>query len=98
MLDDQPCHIATANKSVVSVPYSIDTNNFPIFALQNQTSNAIFKRTLYQFDHLYVESETITRVMAISVRPYQSCVPHRIGYLEQTYEHIQARPDALLWT
>ena len=46
----------------------------------------------------YAESESITRVMAISVHPYLSGVPHRIGYLEKIYEHILARPGVLMWT
>jgi len=45
----------------------------------------MFKRTVDQFDRLYAESESITRVMAISVHPYLSGVPHRIGYLEKIY-------------
>ncbi|MFP6759143.1 MAG: polysaccharide deacetylase, partial [Alphaproteobacteria bacterium] len=68
------------------------------FALQNQPSDAMFKRTVDQFDRLYAESESITRVMAISVHPYLSGVPHRIGYLEKIYEHILARPGVLMWT
>ena len=58
----------------------------------------MFKRTVDQFDRLYAESESITRVMAISVHPYLSGVPHRIGYLEKIYEHILARPGVLMWT
>ena len=58
----------------------------------------MFKRTIDQFDRLYCESESITRVMAISVHPYLSGVPHRIGYLEKIYEHILARPGVLMWT
>jgi hypothetical protein len=36
--------------------------------------------------------------MAISVHPYISGVPHRIGYFEQLYEYIRQRPGVLLWT
>jgi len=98
VLDDQPCRIATDTGSMVSIPYSVETNDIPIFALQNQPSDAMFKRTIDQFDRLYAESETITRVMAISVHPYLSGVPHRIGYLEKIYEHIQAHSNVLMWT
>ena len=58
----------------------------------------MFKRTVDQFDRLYAESESITRVMAISVHPYLFGVPHRIGYLEKIYGHILARPGVLMWT
>ena len=98
VLDDQPTRIETANGSMVSVPYSVETNDIPIFALQNHQSDVMYKRTVDQFEHLYAESETITRVMAISVHPYLSGVPHRIGYLEKIYEHIKTKPDVLMWT
>ena len=98
VLDDQPTRISTTNGSIVSVPYSLETNDIPIFALQNHESDAMYKRTVDQFEQLYTESEVITRVMAISVHPYLSGVPHRIGYLEKIYEHIKSKPDVLMWT
>ena len=36
--------------------------------------------------------------MAISVHPYITGVPHRIGYLERLYEYIRQRPGVWLWT
>ena len=98
VLDDQPTRIAVGTGSVTSVPYTLETNDIPIFALQNQPSDAMYKRTVDQFERLYAESENIMRVMAISVHPYLSGVPHRIGYLEKIYEYISARPGVLMWT
>ena len=98
VLDDQPCRIATKSGSMVSVPYSVETNDIPIFALQNQPSDAMLKRTVDQFEQLYGESETLTRVMAISMHPYLTGAPHRIKYLEKIYEHIMAKPGVLMWT
>jgi peptidoglycan/xylan/chitin deacetylase (PgdA/CDA1 family) len=98
VLDDQPVKLETRHGPVVSLPYSVETNDIPIFALQNQPSDAMLRRTIDQFDRLYEESAQITRVMAISVHPYLSGVPHRIGYLEKIFEHIQAKPDVALWT
>lgn len=98
VLDDQPVKLETRHGPVVSVPYSVETNDIPIFALQNQPSDAMLRRTIDQFDRLYEESARITRVMAISVHPYLSGVPHRIGYLEKIFEHIQAKPDVAMWT
>ena len=98
VLDDQPTRIAAGTGSVISVPYTLETNDIPIFALQNQPSDAMYKRTVDQFERLYAESENIMRVMAISVHPYLSGVPHRIGYLEKIYEYISARPGVLMWT
>ncbi len=98
VLDDQPCRIATKSGSMISVPYTLETNDIPIFALQNRPSDAMLRRTVDQFEQLYAESGTITRIMAISVHSYLSGVPHRIGYLKEIYEHILGRPGVVMMT
>lgn len=98
VLDDQPCSIQTRSGPIVSIPYTLETNDITVFALQNHSSDEFLKRCIDQFERLYLESETITRVMAISLHPYISGVPHRIGYLEKLYEHILDKPDVLLFT
>jgi allantoinase len=66
--------------------------------LQHHPSEEWLNRGMRQFDRLYQESETITRVMAVSIHPYITGVPHRIGYLERLYEYMQSRPGVLMWT
>lgn len=98
VLDDQPCEIQTTSKPMISVPYTVETNDITTMALQHHASEEFLKRTKEQFDRLYQESETITRVMAISVHPYITGVPHRIRYLEEIYAYIQSKSDVLMWT
>ena len=98
VLDDQPCALRTAHGPMVSVPYTVEMNDIPMMALQHHPSEEWLRRGMDHFDRLYAESERITRVMAISIHPYITGVPHRIGYLERLYEHIRQRPGVLLWT
>jgi len=98
VLDDQPCRIETAHGPVVSVPYTLEMNDIAMMVLQNHPSEEWLRRGIEQFERLYAESERITRVMAISVHPYITGVPHRIGYLEKLYQHIAKRPGVLHWT
>ena len=67
MLDDQPVTIVTPSGPVVSVPYTLETNDIIVMALQNHRSDGLFRRAAGQFDRLHAESETNTRVMAISL-------------------------------
>jgi peptidoglycan/xylan/chitin deacetylase (PgdA/CDA1 family) len=97
VLDDQPVYVRTRKGPVVSVPYTVETNDIPMMLIQQHGSEELLRRGIDHFDRLYAESATITRVMAISVHPYITGVPHRIGYLERLYEHIRARRDVLLW-
>jgi peptidoglycan/xylan/chitin deacetylase (PgdA/CDA1 family) len=98
VLDDQPCEIQTSAGPIVSVPYTLEVNDIPLMALQQHSSDELLRRGIDQFERLYQESETITRVMAISVHPYITGVAHRIGYLEKLYQHIKGKPGVLLWT
>ena len=98
MLDDQPVVIETGTGPLVSVPYTLETNDITVHALQQLPSDALYRRGVDQFERLYQESASITRIMAISLHPYITGVPHRIGYLERLYGHVLARPGVLMWT
>ena len=45
------------------------------------------KRCTDQFDRLYLEGAENARVMAISIHPYITGVPHRIKYLEALLDY-----------
>ena len=98
VLDDQPVKIQTAHGPVVSVPYTVEMNDIAMMVLQNHPSEEWLRRGIDQFDRLYAEGEKSARVMAISVHPYITGVPHRIAYLEKLYEYIRQRPGVHLWT
>jgi peptidoglycan/xylan/chitin deacetylase (PgdA/CDA1 family) len=98
VLDDQPCQIETASGPIVSVPYTVEMNDIAMMVLQNHPSEEWLRRGIDQFDRLYAEGENSMRVMAISVHPYITGVPHRIGYLEKLYEYILQRPGVKMWT
>ncbi len=98
VLDDQPCRIDTAFGPIVSVPYTVEMNDISMMVLQHHPGEEWLRRGIDHFDRLYAEGEQSMRVMAISVHPYISGVPHRIGYLERLYEYISQRPGVKLWT
>jgi allantoinase len=98
VLDDQPCVIQTATRPVVSIPYTVEMNDIAMMVLQNHPSSEWLRRGIDHFDRLYAEGEKSARVMAISVHPYITGVPHRIAYIERLYEYIRQRPGVLMWT
>jgi peptidoglycan/xylan/chitin deacetylase (PgdA/CDA1 family) len=98
VLDDQPVAIATRAGPLVSVPYTLETNDITVHALQHLPSDALYRRGVDQFEWLYQESATITRVMALSLHPYLTGVAHRVRHLERLYAHLLARPGVLMWT
>jgi peptidoglycan/xylan/chitin deacetylase (PgdA/CDA1 family) len=97
VLDEQPCRIETTHGPVTSIPYTVEMNDIAMMALQHHPSEEWLRRGIDTFDRLYQEGEKTARVMAISVHPYITGAPHRIGYLEKLYEYILQRPGVVHW-
>ena len=79
--------------SLVALPYTVELNDVVISAVQQHGSDEILKRGLRQFERLYDEGAESVRVMTISLHPYLSGVPHRIGDVEELYEHLRQRSN-----
>ncbi len=98
VFDDQPVWIPTATRPMLSVPYSVEINDIAMMALQNHRGTEMYERGVEQIDRLWQESETIPRVMAISVHPYISGAPHRIAALERLLKYVKAKPGVVIRT
>jgi allantoinase len=98
VLDDLPVPIRTRTGSMHSVPYTVELNDVVMSAVQQQPSDEILRRGRDQFDRLYLEGATSPRVMAISIHPYLTGVPHRIKYLEALYDYILGHEGVVMWT
>jgi peptidoglycan/xylan/chitin deacetylase (PgdA/CDA1 family) len=98
VLDDQPVTLKTRVGDIVSVPYTVEINDVVMSAVQQQPSDEIYRRGVDQFDRLYLDGEKTPRVMAISIHPYLTGVPHRIKYLEALYDYILGHEGVVMWT
>jgi hypothetical protein len=98
VLDDQPCVIQAKPRPVVSVPYTVEMNDIAMMLLQSHPSEEWLRRGIDHFDRLHLDGEANARVMAISLHPYISGVPHRIGYVERLFDYIRGKPGVQLWT
>ena len=96
--DDLPVEMQTKSGPIVSLPYPVEVNDVVMSAVQQQPSDEILRRGRDTFDRLYQEGASIPRIMAISIHPYLTGVPHRIKYLEALLDYILGRPDVVLMT
>ena len=89
MYDDQPAPIKVKSGKLVSVPYSIELNDVPVFAnsFEGDYFSLICKA---QFDQLYKEGAESGRVMCIALHPYLIGQPHRIKYLDDVLGYIMS--------
>jgi hypothetical protein len=83
---------------MTTIPYSVETNDIVIHALQHLSSEQFLKRCTDQFDRLYLEGASNARIMAISIHPYITGVPHRIKYLEALLDYVIGHDGVALMT
>ena len=98
VLDEQPVPIRTSTGTMTSIPYTVEVNDVVVSAVQQHRSDELLMRGRDQFDRLYLDGRTAPRIMAISIHPYLTGVPHRIRYLEALYDHILSHQDVVMWT
>ncbi len=98
VLDEQPTWIAARPKPVLSVPYTVELNDIPMMALQHHRSDELLLRGQLQMQRMVQDGAQSPRVMAISVHPYITGVPHRIGFFEQLLDAVLANPKVRFMT
>ncbi len=97
VFDDEPTEIQTAHGPLVTLPYSIETNDIPMMIVQHHEAEYWTQKCIDTFDRYYQEGADRAKIMAIAIHPYISGQPFRIKYLERVYEHIRAHRDVLHW-
>jgi peptidoglycan/xylan/chitin deacetylase (PgdA/CDA1 family) len=87
--DDQPYLMSLdGGQRLVSVPYSHEINDKPVFERAHRTADEFREMICRQFDVLYREGAESGRVMAIALHPYLTGVPHRIDAFDAALAHI----------
>jgi peptidoglycan/xylan/chitin deacetylase (PgdA/CDA1 family) len=91
--DDQPYEMMLdGGRRLVSVPYSHEINDKPVFERAHRTADEFREMICRQFDVLYREGAESGRVMAIALHPYLTGVPHRIDAFDAALAYICRHP------
>jgi allantoinase len=96
--DDQPYFMDFGGRQLVSLPYSVQTNDVPMYFDMKASVEDFEKILCRQFDVLYREGAESGRVMAIAVHPFVTGQPHRIVAFERALEYICAHAGVWLAT
>ena len=98
VVDDLPVWMTTKHGPLLGVPYSLEINDSPIYAVQAHASPEMYQRFLDTLDVFGEETKENPRVMTIALHPHLIGVPHRIGYLARMIDDLQARHDTIFMT
>lgn len=93
--DDLPYRM---NNGLVSIPYSIELNDMPLFNTPSISIQDFYGRICETFDVLYAEGATHPRVMCIALHPFLIGVPHRIRWLDRALAYIRGHDRVWLAT
>lgn len=93
VLDDLPCWLNTKHGPLLSIPYTLELNDSPLYAGQHMSSSEIYDRLVDTLSVFETELKTQPRVLTLALHPHLIGVPHRFAYLERMLDLLQARDD-----
>ncbi len=97
--DDQPFPLKLeSGRKMISVPYSIELNDIPLFVGKSYTGEQYYQMVVDAFDVLYDESAQNGRVFCLALHPFVINQPFRHKYLDKALEYITSRSDVWLTT
>jgi peptidoglycan/xylan/chitin deacetylase (PgdA/CDA1 family) len=96
--DEQPYPMRVKAGTMLSMPYSVEINDIPVFLDLKQSGETFGRMIRDQFDVLYEDGAKTGRVMAISVHPFLIGHPHRSKYFANALAHITSRQEVWLAT
>lgn len=86
--DDVPVPIIVPGRRLISLPYSYDLNDAPLWDGRPYGGRYFVQACKDAFDRLYAESADGGRVFCIALHPYQIGQPHHVGHLREILDHI----------
>ena len=98
LLDDLPCWMRTKHGPMLGLPYTWELNDVPIWVVQSNDSDALFKRLELTMSVLEREAETQPRIVTFGLHPHIVGVPHRAYYMEKAFDLLLARKDTVFVT
>jgi peptidoglycan/xylan/chitin deacetylase (PgdA/CDA1 family) len=96
--DDQPYPFDVGEARMISVPYSIELNDIPLFVGKSFTGPEFKEMIVDWFDQLYEDGDSTGRVMTVALHPFIANQPSRHRHLAEALRHIAGHDDVWLTT
>lgn len=86
--DDQPQPVNVTSGRLISVPYSLEVNDWTALHVNAAPPRVYTEMLKAQFDRLYAEGARSGRVMCVPLHPFLVGMPHRAAALEEAFAYI----------
>jgi peptidoglycan/xylan/chitin deacetylase (PgdA/CDA1 family) len=100
VVDDLPVWIRTEHGPMVGLPYALELNDVPMYAIQHNASDAMLERmkaTLSIYEREIAETGQ-PRVLTLALHPHIIGVPHVAYHFEKALDILCARDDTVFVT
>ena len=98
LLDDEPLWMTTADGPMVSLPYTVELNDVPIYVVTNQASTALADRIRANMAYYARTGFDRTRVMTIALHPHVIGVAHRMESFQAAMEELARHEEVAFAT
>jgi peptidoglycan/xylan/chitin deacetylase (PgdA/CDA1 family) len=98
VLDDLPGWMATIHGPLIAMPYSLETNDSVIYAVEKHASPEMWRRVEDTLQVLGGELARQPRVLTLGLHPHLIGAPHRFLYLEKMLDRLADHPQAVFMT
>jgi allantoinase len=97
-VDDLPCWMKTKHGPMVAMPYTVELNDVPIWAVEKHSSDEMYKRVMLTLEYMEKETAHNPKVITIALHPHLIGVAHRMGYFEKLIDALLKRNDTVFVT
>ncbi|MDB3914787.1 polysaccharide deacetylase family protein [bacterium] len=98
LIDELPCWMRTKSGPILAMPYTFELNDVPIWTVQNNSCDEMYKRvnaTLEVFDE---EKLSNTKIITLALHPHIVGVPQNFNYFKKTIQELKKRDDVTFMT
>ena len=96
--DDQPLPVKVKSGRLISVPYSLEINDFTSLFQGNSTPRDYTDAIKAQFDRLYAEGADNAQVMCLPLHPFLIGQPHRVPQFAEALDYITSHDKVWVTT
>ena len=98
LVDDVPVWMRTAEGPMLSIPYTVELNDVPVYVIGQQASSALADRIRASLAFFARDGFSRTRVMTIALHPHVIGVPHRMESFTAVMQELAAHPEIVFAT
>ena len=97
-LDELPCWMRTKSGPLLAMPYTFELNDVPIWTVQNNSCDEMYKRLNATLDVFDEEKLLNTKIITIALHPHVVGVPQNFYYLKKMIRDLKMREDVIFMT